>query len=139
MLAVMMGFTRNEQKVLLFLTIGFFSGLVLKLYNQQAQPLPVATESAFNPGQASIDGSDFKTTALLAVRREKVLQSNVIALNTATEADLERIPGIGPVMARRIIDYRGKHGRFQSVPDILKVKGIGRKTFIKIKPYLIID
>ncbi|MEQ8170412.1 MAG: helix-hairpin-helix domain-containing protein [Candidatus Eremiobacterota bacterium] len=59
-----------------------------------------------------------------------------ININTATLADLDSIPGIGPVIAQRIIDHRNGNGNFKSVEDIKNVKGIGEKTFEKIKDYI---
>lgn len=58
--------------------------------------------------------------------------------NTATSAELQSIPGIGPVLAERIIADRQQNGRFQTVDDLVRVKGIGAKTLDKIKDYLII-
>lgn len=57
-------------------------------------------------------------------------------LNTATAAQLETLPGIGPVLAARIVDYREQHGRFRSVRDLLKVAGIGPKKFASIEPHV---
>ena len=58
----------------------------------------------------------------------------LIALNTATEADLERLPGVGPGMAGRILAYRQSAGRFEKVEDLMQVTGIGPKKFAKIAP-----
>jgi competence protein ComEA len=59
-----------------------------------------------------------------------------IPLNRAREEDLDRLPGIGPVMARRIIEFRETRGGFTSLEELKKVKGIKEKTFEKIKGYL---
>jgi competence protein ComEA len=59
-----------------------------------------------------------------------------VDINAATLADFDSIPGIGPVIAQRIIDYRKTKGIFKSVEDIKEVKGIGEKTFEKIKNYI---
>lgn len=49
-------------------------------------------------------------------------------LNTATEADLDALPGIGPVLAARIVAWRAEHGRFTAVEELLEVSGIGTAT-----------
>ncbi len=54
-------------------------------------------------------------------------------LNTATVADLDTLPRIGPALAQRIIDYREANGRFRSVDDLRSVTGIGEKTFDGLK------
>jgi competence protein ComEA len=58
--------------------------------------------------------------------------------NLASQADLETLPGIGPVLAQRIINYRRTHGPYKKTADLRKVSGIGRKKLEKIKPYLAI-
>lgn len=60
----------------------------------------------------------------------------VININTATQAELESIPGIGKVTANNIIEYRKEHGNFRSIEDIKNVDRIGEKTFLKIKKYI---
>jgi competence protein ComEA len=59
----------------------------------------------------------------------------VVNLNLASSDELERLPGIGPAKARAIVEHRRAHP-FHKVEDLTKVKGIGRKTFGKLRPYL---
>ncbi|CAN5560276.1 hypothetical protein BH23BAC4_BH23BAC4_09550 [soil metagenome] len=59
-------------------------------------------------------------------------------LNTATSAQLQRIPRIGPAIAERIIDYREEVGRFRRIEDITRVRGIGPATFETISPFLFV-
>ena len=60
-------------------------------------------------------------------------QSAKINVNTADKQELEKITGVGPIIAQRIIDYRQSNGPFQTIEDIKKVNGIGNKTFEKMK------
>ena len=54
-------------------------------------------------------------------------------LNRATEQDLEALPGVGPVLAERIVEYRHARGAFQDVEQLRRVKGIGKKKFERIR------
>ena len=54
-------------------------------------------------------------------------------LNAATQADLEKLPGIGAATAKSIIEYRQKNGGFKKVEELMNVKGIGEKSFLKLK------
>jgi competence protein ComEA len=59
-----------------------------------------------------------------------------INLNTATQAQLESLPGVGPKAAQRILEYRKQNGSFKKIEDLMNVKGFGEKTFLKLKPML---
>jgi competence protein ComEA len=59
-----------------------------------------------------------------------------VDINTATVEGLAAIPGIGPVTAQRIVEWREQHGPFRSVEDLMKVKGIGEKSLEKLRPYV---
>jgi competence protein ComEA len=56
-----------------------------------------------------------------------------VDLNTATLDQLEELPGVGPVLAQRILDYRLKQGRFTSVDELRSVSGIGDQRFAELK------
>jgi competence protein ComEA len=56
-----------------------------------------------------------------------------VNLNTATVAQLEALPGIGKSTAERILEYRQKNGSFKKIEDLMNVRGIGEKSFLKMK------
>jgi competence protein ComEA len=61
-----------------------------------------------------------------------------INLNTASEKELTLLPGIGPAMAQKLVSYRAKH-KFGDTTHVMRIKGIGRKTYDRIKPFLAVD
>jgi len=60
-------------------------------------------------------------------------QAAPLNLNQATARDLEQLPGIGPSMASRIVEYRQKHGGFKKIEELMNVQGIGEKNFLKLR------
>ena len=63
----------------------------------------------------------------------KSLPEGMVNINTADEKELDKLPGIGPAMAKRIIEYRTENGAFQSPEEIKRVKGIGDAKYEKMK------
>ena len=57
----------------------------------------------------------------------------LVNLNTATQAELEKLPGVGASTAKTIIEYRQKNGGFKKIEELMNVKGIGEKSFLKLK------
>ena len=68
----------------------------------------------------------------------KAVSTEKINLNTATAEQLQTLPGVGPSIAKRILDHRAKNGKFNKVEEILNVKGIGEKKFQKMKDRLVV-
>ena len=60
----------------------------------------------------------------------------LINLNTATMAELESLPGIGAKTAERIIEHRQKNGSFKKIEELMNVRGVGEKSFLKLKPLI---
>jgi competence protein ComEA len=59
-----------------------------------------------------------------------------VNINSAGLDELQKLPGVGPKVAQRILDYRKQSGDFKKVEDLMKVRGIGEKTFLKMKDQL---
>ena len=70
-------------------------------------------------------------------KKEQALIGVTININTAGKDELIKLPGVGESMAEKIMQYRTEHNGFKKPEDIMKVKGIGKKKFEKIKPYII--
>ena len=60
----------------------------------------------------------------------------VVNINTASATEIATLPGIGAKMAARIVEYRQKNGPFKKIEELMNVKGIGEKSFLKLKPLI---
>jgi len=76
---------------------------------------------------------------VLLVLSMTVVAFSGVNINSADEKDLVTLPGIGPVKATAIIDYRTDHGSFKSPEELTKVKGIGNKTLEKLRDQITVD
>jgi competence protein ComEA len=79
------------------------------------------------------------SAARAAPAEQTTAGTGVVNLNTAGEEELSLLPGVGPSKAQAILAWRKKYGAFKKVDDLTKVKGFGRKTFLKLKPNLSIS
>ena len=87
---------------------------------------PTATQSAVPAG----------TTNSPSATEASFSSSTLININSATLSELQTLPGIGPVLAQRILDHREENGLFSSVADLTKVNGIGAKRLEAILDYI---
>ena len=78
-------------------------------------------------------GSSEHTPTVLAIAPQS------IALNSASSVELEKLPGIGEVMSKRIIAYRSLRGKFHTLEELMNVSGIGPKKFERMRVYLRLD
>jgi comEA protein len=144
------GFTSNETVVILFLTVTLLGGGAAKIilsnsighrdfrqwYSEHDSLFRLqsgrAPSGALEPdtGKAMVEPSTGGDT------RRSDLAPASININTATAAELERLPGIGPATAEKVIAYRQTVKKFSSIEEIMKVKSIGEKKFGRMKPYI---
>ena len=66
----------------------------------------------------------------------KAAPTSKVNVNTASAEQLATLPGVGPALAGRIVEYRQKSGSFRATKDVMNVKGIGEKNFAKIEAWL---
>lgn len=88
---------------------------------------PAAASAGRSPGASA------------AAERADGQAAGVVNLNTATEEELQLLPGVGPTRAAAIVAYRKRHGNFRKVEELTRVKGFGLKTLRKLKPYLTVS
>ncbi len=77
--------------------------------------------------------------AALLVAPVFVVAGDKVNINTASKEGLTNLNGIGPVTAERIIEYREKNGPFKKKEEIKTIKGIGEKTYQKIKDFIVLE
>lgn len=129
-------FTSQERMVLIFLGVTLLAGgLVRWTKIHKASALQIHTTSIYEemPTYKAVSnelnsGAEHATPA----RDGKQSLDGKININEVDAATLQQLPGIGPTLASRIIEYRSEHGPFTQIEDLMKVKGIGTKMFEKI-------
>ncbi|MBT5954311.1 ComEA family DNA-binding protein [bacterium] len=114
------------------------SSRLINLITLAGGPKKDADLSSLNLAKSLSDGQKFQ---IPFINKEKTNPSSflkkpaspIVNINNAPKNKLTTLPGIGPSTAQKIIDYREKKGGFRTLKDMLKIKGIGPKSFVKIE------
>lgn len=89
--------------------------------------------------EPTVVGRPVHRTASIAPTAERPPERPAkLDLNRATAEELQRLPGIGPVLAQRVLEQRITHGRFQTIDDLQDVKGIGKKRMDQLRPLVMV-
>ena len=135
-------FTKNEQKVFLFLAVIFLAGASIKIYKVYIAPQQIEikqfdyskSDSIFYERSKNLSAEQTDTSiAQVTERPKKNKLVEKIHLNGASKQQLTLLPGIGNAVAEKIIEYRKEHGAFKELDELKNVKGIGEKKFEKLK------
>lgn len=94
-------------------------------------PFASLTKAGASTQNGQLNGTENRTVTSIEVDNPV---SNAIDLNFSTSRELEALPGIGPILAKRIVDHRKLVGEFQSIQDLDRVKGIGAKKLQALRP-----
>ncbi|UCB51799.1 MAG: helix-hairpin-helix domain-containing protein [Candidatus Zixiibacteriota bacterium] len=125
-----LNFTPQETRAILFLLMALLVGSGIILYQR--------THPGFAP-QLKLEKSGVDSLRAIQYLSGRGQEENTIDLNRATAAELQLLPGVGPALSRRIVEYREAKGEFDRIEDVMQVSGIGPKTFEAIKQYLTVE
>ncbi len=143
----MWGFTKIQQRAMVFLLASFGAGCVILYYRRQQPPPPVAPALAaqfqifsrqLEPDTARVDSVP-QVRGLTAPSAIPAAARKRININTATPAELIALPGIGAAMAQRLVAYREQNGKFRRWEDLAKVKGIGKRKLEALKDWVVLQ
>lgn len=120
---------------------GLYSARPLEFYQVtvEATPAPAAASSQVQPTQEPTGETIPVEADTSSEGPQEVLVEKSVNLNTATLEELDLLPGVGPAIAQRIIDYREQNSGFYDIEEIMEVSGIGEKTFAKLEPYITVE
>ena len=118
------------EGIVLLLTLLFVGGTLLWFaFSQPGEGVTVVTERQDPEPQVLTETPDTPEAPGL-------LEGEVLNLNTASQTELTRLPGIGETKAAAIVAWRQEYGSFQTVEDLMAVDGIGEKTLENLRPYV---
>lgn len=104
-----------------------------------ARTIPAQTESALPSVPAASAPTEKSTAAPTEAATQPPTEPGPLDLNRATAQELTTLPGIGEVLAQRIVDYREAHGSFQSVEELIAVEGIGEGKLEKLRELVTVE
>jgi comEA protein len=127
-----LGFTPKETKALLFLLSALLIGSGITLYQRGHQPFApeLIVEKNDTPTEERPKSENRVNPPPARIK---------VNVNRASASELEQVPGLGPKLSQRIVEYREANGTFQKIEDLIKVQGIGPKSLEKIKDYLAVE
>lgn len=134
-----LGLTRSETAVILFLCLGLILGACVKMMHLDKSTARydfTGSDSFFREASSKIDSIIALEEDSSRGTQKKTELTSPVNINVASAGDLVAVPGVGPVTAGRIVEYRAAHGKFQSVDELLNVKGIGKVKLEQMKPHL---
>lgn len=88
---------------------------------------------------AGADDASAPIVAADAGSEPSVTADGKVILNRATEDDLRRLPGVGPTKAKAIVQLRTKLGKFKRAEDLMRIRGIGRRSMARLRPLVVVD
>lgn len=104
-----------------------------------ARTVPAQTESALPSVPAASAPTEKSTAAPTEAATQPPTEPGPLDLNRATAQELTTLPGIGEVLAQRIVDYREAHGPFRSVDELIAVEGIGEGKLEKLRELVTVE
>ena len=160
-----LSFTQNESKVIVFSVVLLLSGLLInhikgksaefispdseknvnisgferRIKNNGNNISTIITEDENLLIKNETAADSLKPESKKKTKKEDKLNGVQININTAAKEQLIMLPGVGESTADKIILYRENHNGFRKIEDIMKIKGIGKKKFEKLKPYIKVD
>ena len=136
-------FTARESRVVMILVALLLAGTVIDLYGRLHKGGEFTSSMLIRkPGNYGPSKNDPTTTnyqTQVSTLKPEIPATGKIRINSATSSEIMSIPGIGPVLAGRIMEYRDSHGEFKGKADLLKVKGIGPKNVQDILQFVEFD
>jgi competence ComEA-like helix-hairpin-helix protein len=137
-----LGFTPAESKVAVGLAVIVLLFSLIAVYQRLVRPAPHYSFHTYVVGSSEnteLPGPESSGPQLSEVSSQQaVAVQGLLNINTADYADLVRLPGIGPVLAGRIMAYRDRHGPFTVVDSLIHVSGIGAVKLEKIRLLVIV-